>query len=311
MVGDEDVSGLLDVVETFGFADSSDLGNDSLLEVGVLGDRGRVGGFTILLGPGLSTFVEGDNHDGVALKGVGVDETGANQVTDSKGTFELLRSNVLTLRKFHDHLGTINDGNTSVLVGFADISGVEPALLIEGFLGDLREQVVALEDVRASDLDLSAGVRLVGREVVHFRNVLQSNLGASNRSSNVTEVRIFFLGCGGSSRGLTESITFKKGTSEHNLHEGLDSLIKRSRSSNHALNLTTQDSFDLLENEEVIASVSVSTVVVVVLKLSGESLVNEPGFATTLSFHGIKSSRDFSVDLVVKTRYRCEMGRLE
>lgn len=273
-VGDEDVSGLLDVVEAFGFADSGDLGNDSLLKLGVLGDRSRVGGFTVLLGPGLSTFIEGDNHDGVALEGVGVDETGADQVTDSEGTFELLRSNVFTLRQFHDHLCTINDGNTSVFVGFADISSVEPALFIEGFLGDLREQVVALEDVGSSDLNLSTGVRLVGREVVHVRNVLQSNLSAHNRSSNVTEVRIFFLGSGGSSRGLTESVAFKKGTTEHNLHEGLYSLIKRSRSCNHALHLTTQNSLDLLENKEVIASVSVRAVIVIVLKLSGESLVN-------------------------------------
>lgn len=274
LVGDEDVSGLLDVVEAFGFADSGDLGNDSLLKLGVLRDRSRVGGFTVLLGPGLSTFIEGDNHDGVALEGVGVDETGANQVTDSEGTFELLRSNVFTLRQFHDHLCTINDGNTSVFVGFADISSVEPALFIEGFLGDLREQVVALEDVGSSDLNLSTGVRLVGREVVHVRNVLQSNLSAFNRSSNVTEVRVIFLGSGGSSRGLTESIAFKKGTTESNLHEGLYSLIKRSRSSNHALHLTTQNSLDLLENKEVIASVSVRAVIVIVLKLSGESLVN-------------------------------------
>jgi hypothetical protein len=185
LIRDEDFSGLLDVVKALFFADSANLGNNGLLKVGVLREGSNIFGFIVLHGPGLSTFIKSNNHYGVTLKGISVDETRSNQVTDSEGTFKLLRSNIFTLRKLHDHLGTIDDGNSSILVCLTNITRVEPTLIIEGFLGDFGKLVVPREDVRAFNLNLSTGVRLVSCEVVHVRNVLQSNLGASNRSSNM------------------------------------------------------------------------------------------------------------------------------
>lgn len=270
-VGDKDVSWFLNIVETALFAHGAHFGDDGFLEFGVLGKRLCVFGvLAVGLSPLLSTFVKGNNHDSVTLERISVHKAGANKLAGTKGFFELLGSDILTLRKFHDHLGTVNDGKGTILVDPSNITRVEPTLIVEGFCSDFLQLVVAFEDVRTFHLDLSTGVRLVGAEVVHIREILQSDFGTSDRSSNMAEVRVFPLGGCSGSRCLTESVSFKEGTSERDFDESHNFLVHRSGSSNHGLDLSSKVLFDLLEDEEVVASVSIGRVCVVISSLSGQ-----------------------------------------
>jgi hypothetical protein len=158
---DVHIFGLLDAVVSVSFADSLHLGNNGLLELRVLGDGLMVLRLAFSLSPLFSTFVKGYDHHSATLERGGVDEAGAHEGTSSERTFKLLRSNVLSLRKLHDHLSTVDDRDGTILVGSSYISTVEP-LSIEGVFSNFGESEVALEHVRPSDLNLTSRVGLVG-----------------------------------------------------------------------------------------------------------------------------------------------------
>jgi len=124
----------------------------------------------------------------------------------------------------------------------------------------------------------------------------------------MTEVGILGSSGTGSSRSLTESITFKDRTGEADLKESKHILFDGGRSSDHELYLSSHHGLDLLEHEEVIAAVSVSRVCVQVGSFGGDATVNEEGLAAR---ELIELSLDLGVDLVVETRHGREDSGLE
>jgi hypothetical protein len=99
-----------------------------------------------------------------------------------------------------------------------------------------------------------------------------------------------------SSASFGETITLHNGAAESNFEEVKHSKIDGSRSSDHILDLSSEECFDFVENQEVVASTSVGSISIKGLTLRGKSLSSKPSFAASCS---VKLSFYLSIDTVV------------
>ena len=129
--------------------------------------------FGPLHAPGL---LGNDDANASVLEGVTVDEGLCDHLGKGHDLLDLLRGDVLSLRQLEEILGAVNDLDGSVGENLCHVTGHEPALSIEAFVGLIPSLVVAREDGGTVHADLASRVRLVGAGVVHIWEILQANL---------------------------------------------------------------------------------------------------------------------------------------
>ncbi len=87
---------------------------------------------TVLGSPGQDPLLLWNNNaNNIVAKGVSVDECRSDGLRKSHDTFNFLGGDVLSLRKFEDVLASINDLDRAIRIDLANISCLEPALLIK------------------------------------------------------------------------------------------------------------------------------------------------------------------------------------
>ena len=127
------------------------------------------------------TLEEGLDLSGILaseLRKIGIDQRGENDIAgalvfsadnDALGDLfdqtemllNLLGEYILTVFQNDDGFQTAGDGNVTILIHGADISGAEPAVLGECFGSSLFILIVAEHDIGAADLDLTLGQTLI------------------------------------------------------------------------------------------------------------------------------------------------------
>mmetsp|Transcript_7586 Transcript_7586/g.21562 ORF Transcript_7586/g.21562 Transcript_7586/m.21562 type:complete len:230 (-) Transcript_7586:1425-2114(-) len=148
-----------------------------------------------------------DGHQ-ESLETVPMDEGLSHPLALNEDILDLLRGNVLALGKLKDVLLPIDDLETAVRQDSADITRVEPSVLIDGILGLLLLLVVANKACRGAHTQFPPRVGLVATEVVHLRNIYELQLGARGGGTNVA-ARIIARngrGCHGSAFGLAVAL---------------------------------------------------------------------------------------------------------
>lgn len=87
-----------------------------------------------------------DDRDAAASEGVTIDQALGDFSTEAEDVLNLLGSDVLTLRKLEDILGSINNLDGTVGVDHSDVTGLEPSILVEGLLRLVGSLVVTRGD---------------------------------------------------------------------------------------------------------------------------------------------------------------------
>jgi hypothetical protein len=151
----------------------------------------------LLLGPFLYHRLVWDNNgDQVGLKGVTI----AEDLSDIEGllelTLNLIRGNILTLSKLEDILLSIYNFKGAIWKEHANITSVNPAVLINGFAGLLWLTEITFEVVVALVADLPTGHRvasvriLIFTCVIHFWNINKFNIEAAVGATDMSRGRI-------------------------------------------------------------------------------------------------------------------------
>lgn len=91
-----------------------------------------------------------------------------------------------SLSYLEDVLFAINNGEASTVVHETNVACCQPAILIHSVTSVFLVLVIALENNRATNLDLSSREWLVCTEIVHGRNIHKSDLASSARTANVS-----------------------------------------------------------------------------------------------------------------------------
>ena len=105
--------------------------------------------------------------------------------------FDFFWRDVFSLRQLEDVLTSINDLDRAVGVHLADITSQEPTVFkrLSSLVGTF---VVASCDCVSLHAELTTGVRLVGRKIIHFWYIFSPPFDASKRSTNMAGDRIFW-----------------------------------------------------------------------------------------------------------------------
>jgi hypothetical protein len=125
-------------------------------------------------------------------KSIDVDVEFSKFLSFHVGILDLLSCDVFTLLEFEDVLLPINDARCLCLgVQSSNISSFQPAILRKSLLGLDLIVIVTQEDPRPSCPELSSRACLsffilVGREVVHFRDINQFNFEVGLHNSKTT-----------------------------------------------------------------------------------------------------------------------------
>ena len=106
------------------------------------------------------------------MKGVSVDEDLRDQGSLHVDVLQLLWCNVLSLGELEDVLGAVDDLYVSVWEEAGNVARVYPAILCEGLCSPFWVLVVSLKRAGSPELKLASWIRLIGRCVVHLRDVL-------------------------------------------------------------------------------------------------------------------------------------------
>lgn len=151
-------------------------------------------GDVIGAGPIGNPFLVGDDHSHTCvLEGVTVEEGLLDHSGQRHDLLDLLRSDVLSLRELEDVLGTVNNLDRSIREDHADISRQEPAIISEGLCGLIWSLEVASEDGGSLHANFAARVGLVRAQVVHLRQVLQTEFNGLNGATDVTRDGIILI----------------------------------------------------------------------------------------------------------------------
>lgn len=108
---------------------------------------------------------------------------------------ELLWRNIFTLRKLENVFRTINNLDGTVGQDHADITRCEPSVFIESLGSLLGVLEVALEDRVTLEADFASWI-LIGRQVLHLRDVPEPDSQARERTTDMTRLRVVSAGDG-------------------------------------------------------------------------------------------------------------------
>ena len=153
-----ELGGDLEAVEASGFAFLSDLCLDQVPGLLVLEDLLVVSSYLVVCCPFVKNgLVWHNDSDQIALKGVAVDEDLGDVEGLSDLALDLVGDYVFALGQFKDVLLSVDDLECSIGCELADVTGVNPAVLIDCLLGKFGLLVVSLEAVVAAVADLTSG----------------------------------------------------------------------------------------------------------------------------------------------------------
>jgi len=158
---------------------------------------------------------------------------------EDENVFQLFRGDVLALRKFEYVLGAVNDLYCAIRENFCNITSSEPALFIKCFCCLVVTEEVALENRRTLHANLTSWIRLVGRQVLHFRNIFKSDSQIRNWSTDMTSIWIFCFRHARASRRFSKSITLLDTAAEADLKVIENCDVDWGGSSNHDSDATT------------------------------------------------------------------------
>jgi len=239
-----------------------------------------------------------DDSTETVLEGVSVDEDLADERSVNVNIFKFLGSDVFTLGKLENVFGAVNNFDRTVGENLANVTRVEPSILIKGFFVLIRALVVPRGHVTSKKLDFSTRVRLVGGEILHLRKIFQSELGAFQNSANMSSPGVFSLGHTACSGCLRQSIPFVDRSAERNLKEVHHVNVDGSGASHHLLYISSKECSNFVEHKHVIAGAEVGSLSGVSAKCGhfvSDSLINQPLLASSGVVHVVL---DFTVDLV-------------
>ena len=140
-----------------------------------------------------SLLVGVDDCDAAVLERVAINEALLDERRENENVLQLFRGDVLALRKFEYVLGAVNDLDCAVREDLGNITSSEPALFIKCFCCLVVTEEVALENRRTLHANFTSRVRLVGGQVLHFRNIFKSNSQIINWSTDMTSVWVFYF----------------------------------------------------------------------------------------------------------------------
>jgi hypothetical protein len=111
-----------------------------------------------------------------------VEEDLLDEPRSSIHIFDLVRGHILSLLQFEDVFLAVDDLEGKSRCDLAHVTSMQPSLLVDSLLGDILHFVVALENLRTMNTELTSWSPLsllvfVFSCVFHLRNIHQPHLG--------------------------------------------------------------------------------------------------------------------------------------
>jgi len=141
-----------------------------------------------------------------------IDTQVRDEVTGLVDGLKVFQGNVLSTRQFHQVLDAVDHAKGSVGIPLTNVTGPEPPIRSEdsGILVEVRTFVVALDDRRTTEANLSLGWLATGG-IPGLGNVNQLDLETRNGDSNVSIGHFLRWKDGTHSTGFGKSITLEDG----------------------------------------------------------------------------------------------------
>ena len=138
-------------------------------------------------------FFRNNYSDDVVLQRVSVNEALGDHRWKLENLFYLFRGYVFTLRELENIFASVNNTNRSIWINNANITCLEPTFFVKSLACLVLTFIVALENGRALEANLTPRVGYVCRHITHFRQVLKSYFNSFYWTTDMSSYRVRFI----------------------------------------------------------------------------------------------------------------------
>mmetsp|Transcript_111454 Transcript_111454/g.296166 ORF Transcript_111454/g.296166 Transcript_111454/m.296166 type:complete len:266 (-) Transcript_111454:1015-1812(-) len=174
-------------------------------------------------------WIHDDHAHQLGLQAVAVDVVLRHKLALHVQVLDLLRGDILALRKLEEVLLPVDDLQAAVWRPQPDVARVEPAVLVDGLGGLVWHLVVACKDVGPAEADLAPPmardgtiafpVDLVRAQVAHVRDFLEPDLVDANRPTDGSGDAVIRVRERAHGHGLGEAVALLHGTAKDDSQE--------------------------------------------------------------------------------------------
>ena len=154
-----------------------------------------------------------NDGNSIVFEGISIKESFCNILISGINVLNFFRRNILSLLELEDIFLPIDDLESSIGQNHANISRVIPSIFINCLFSVFGIFKIFRKDRCTSGTDFSSG-RIVGREIVHFRDVDEFNLCCTIGPAYMSIIGISIISDTNKCCRLSPAITFSRITTK-------------------------------------------------------------------------------------------------